>query len=105
MYETRFDLILSDIMMPGVDGFDFAETVRELDELLLRIHALLRRAGVASSKRLTVGALTMDAEERTTTLNGSEIPLTVQEFNLLFKLLSYPKKTFLSLSFFVIYYT
>ena len=86
MYETRFDLILSDIMMPGVDGFDFAETVR--------IHALLRRAGVASSKRLTVGALTMDAEERTTTLNGSEIPLTVQEFNLLFKLLSYPKKTF-----------
>ena len=78
MYETRFDLILSDIMMPGVDGFDFAETVRELDELLLRIHALLRRAGVASSKRL----------------NGSEIPLTVQEFNLLFKLLSYPKKTF-----------
>lgn len=36
----------------------------------------------------------MDAEERTTTLNGSEIPLTVQEFNLLFKLLSYPKKTF-----------
>ena len=64
MYETRFDLILSDIMMPGVDGFDFAETVRELDELLLRIHALLRRAGVASSKRLTVGALTMDAEER-----------------------------------------
>lgn len=54
MYETRFDLILSDIMMPGVDGFDFAETVRELDELLLRIHALLRRAGVASSKRLTV---------------------------------------------------
>lgn len=130
MYETRFDLILSDIMMPGVDGFDFAETVRELDqeipilfmtarddlaakqrgfragiddymvkpieldELLLRIHALLRRAGVASSKRLTAGALTMDAEERTTTLNGSEIPLTVQEFNLLFKLLSYPKKTF-----------
>ena len=94
MYETRFDLILSDIMMPGVDGFDFAETVRELDELLLRIHALLRRAGVASSKRLTVGALTMDAEERTTTLNGSEIALTVQEFNLLFKLLSYPKKTF-----------
>ena len=101
--QSYYDLIISDIMMPGVDGFDFAETVRELDELLLRIHALLRRAGVASSKRLTVGALTMDAEERTTTLNGSEmtavykgeeLPLTLREFQILFKMLSYPKKTF-----------
>ena len=94
MYETRFDLILSDIMMPGVDGFDFAETVRELDELLLRIEALLRRARIASSKKLTVGGLTLDAEEHTAYLNGEEIPLTVREFNLIYKLLSYPKKTF-----------
>lgn len=130
MYETTFDLIISDIMMPGTDGFAFARTVRrlnqdipilfmtarddlaskqrgfqagiddymvkpiELDELLLRISALLRRARIAASKQLTVGSFTMDAEERTAVLNGEEIPLTLREFNLLFKLLSYPKKTF-----------
>lgn len=130
MYEAAFDLIVSDIMMPGTDGFEFAETVRrldqdipilfmtarddlaakqrgfrvgiddymvkpiELDELILRINALLRRAKIAVSKKLTVGGLAMDAEERTAAVNGEEIPLTVREFNLLFKLLSYPKKTF-----------
>lgn len=130
MYDTSFDLIVSDIMMPGVNGFEFAETVRqlnqdvpilfmtarddlaakqqgfrvgiddymvkpiELDELVLRLNALLRRAKIATSKKLAVGGITMDAEERTATLNGEEIPLTVREFNLLFKLLSYPKKTF-----------
>ena len=125
-----FDCIVSDIMMPGVDGFSFAKTVRErnqeipilfvtarddlsakrlgfqagiddymvkpinLEELVLRIEALLRRARIASSKKLTVGGLTMDAEEHTAYLNGEEIPLTVREFNLIYKLLSYPKKTF-----------
>ena len=127
---TLFDLIISDIMMPGVDGFAFAKTVQELnqeipilfmtarddfaskqrgfqagiddymvkpidlDELLLRMEALLRRARIASSKKLTVGGLTLDAEEHTAYLNGEEIPLTVREFNLIYKLLSYPKKTF-----------
>lgn len=126
---TLFDLIISDIMMPGTDGFEFAKTVRELnqeipilfmtarddfaskqrgfkmgiddymvkpidlDELLLRIEALLRRAKIAASKKLTVGGLTLDAEEHTAYLNGAEIPLTVREFNLIYKLLSYPKKT------------
>ncbi len=125
-----FDLIISDIMMPEIDGFEFAETVREinreipilfmtarddfaskrrgfkagiddymvkpvdLEELLLRVEALLRRAKIAASKRLTVGGLVLDAEERTAYLNGREIPLTVREFNLIYKLLSYPKKTF-----------
>lgn len=127
---TVFDLIISDIMMPGIDGFEFARAVRELntdipllfvtarddfaaklrgyragiddymvkpvdlDELLLRIGALLRRAKIASEKHLTVGKLTLDAEERSAVLDGKEIPLTVREFNLLYKLLSYPKKTF-----------
>ena len=65
-----------------------------LDELLLRVEALLRRAHIASSKRLVVGALTLDAEEHSAYLNKEEIGLTVREFNLIYKLLSYPKKTF-----------
>lgn len=130
MYGNICDLIISDIMMPGVDGFEFVRTVRELnreipilfmtarddfaakqrgfragiddymvkpvdlEELLLRIGALLRRAKIAASKKLTAGGLTLDAEEYTAYLNGEEIPVTVREFNLLYKLLSYPKKTF-----------
>ena len=130
MYGNLFDLIISDIMMPDVDGFAFVETVREqnkdipilfmtarddfaakqrgfrmgiddymvkpvdLDELLLRIGALLRRARIASSRKIEIGKLTLDADERTAYLDGEEVPLTVREFNLLYKLLSYPKKTF-----------
>ena len=66
----------------------------DLDELLLRVEALLRRAHIASSKRLVIGALTLDAEEHSAYLNKEEIGLTVREFNLIYKLLSYPKKTF-----------
>lgn len=127
---TLVDLIISDIMMPEIDGFEFAGTVRELntdipilfltarddfaskqrgfragvddymvkpadlDELLLRVEALLRRAKIAHSRRLEVGSLVLDADERTAYVNGVEVPLTVREFNLIYKLLSYPRKTF-----------
>ena len=130
LYKTTFDCIVSDIMMPGVDGFEFAKTVRslnsdipilfmsarddfaskqrgfrigiddymtkpiDLDELLLRIGALLRRSKIASSHRLEIGDFVMDADERSAVLRGEEIPLTAREFDLLYKLLSYPKKTF-----------
>ena len=66
----------------------------DLDELLLRIQALLRRAKIAASKRLEVGSLVLDADELSATVDGEDVPLTVREFNLLYKLLSYPKKTF-----------
>jgi DNA-binding response OmpR family regulator len=66
----------------------------DLQELLLRIGALLRRAKIVSSKQLTVGNLTLNADEHTAYLDSVEVPLTVREFNILYKLLSYPKKTF-----------
>ena len=130
LYENMFDLIVSDIMMPGIDGFEFARNVRELnedipilfmtarddiaskqrgfrigvddymvkpidlDELFLRIGALLRRAKIASSRKLEVGNFVMDADEHTAYLNDEEISLTNREFSILYKLLSYPKKTF-----------
>lgn len=130
MYNNTFDLIVSDIMMPDIDGFEFAKTVRELnedipilfmtarddfaskkrgyrigiddymikpidlDELFLRIGALLRRSKIASSHRLEIGKLVLDADERTAVHDGEEISLTAREFNILYKLLSYPKKTF-----------
>lgn len=130
LYENTFDMIISDIMMPDIDGFEFAENVRKLDndipimfmtaredlgakqkgfkagiddymvkpidmdEMLLRIGALLRRAKIAASKKLTIGKLVLDAEEHTAYVDGEEIMLTVREFNILYKLLSYPKKTF-----------
>ncbi|WP_258436984.1 response regulator transcription factor [Heyndrickxia coagulans] len=130
MYNRLYDLIISDIMMPEIDGFEFAETVRninqtvpilfmtardditskrkgfrigiddymvkpiDMDELIMRVGALLRRANIANEKKLEVGSLVMNADEMTATVDGEEIPVTVREFNILYKLLSYPKHTF-----------
>ncbi len=130
LYNNTFDLIISDIMMPDVDGFEFVSTVRELnndipilfmtarddiaskqrgfrigvddymvkpidlDELFLRIGALLRRAKIAASRKIEIGNFVMDADEHTTYLDGEEISLTHREFSILYKLLSYSKKTF-----------
>ena len=130
LYNNLYDLIVSDIMMPEVDGFEFAETVRqvnktipilfmsakddlpskqrgfqlgiddymvkpiELDELILRIRALLRRAHIEMERRLTVGNLVLDADAVTATVDGEEVPVTTREFNILYKLLSYSNKAF-----------
>ena len=61
---------------------------------MLRVGALLRRANIASSKKLSIGTLSLDSDEHSAYLADEEIPLTVREFDILFKLLSYPKKTF-----------
>ena len=130
MYSNIFDLIVSDIMMPGIDGFEFVKEVRDmnkdipilfmtarddiaskqrgfrigvddfmvkpidLDELFLRIGALLRRAKIAANRKLEIGSFVMDADEHTAYLDEEEIPMTNREFSILYKLLSYPKKTF-----------
>ena len=130
LYNNLYDLIISDIMMPEVDGFAFARTVRqvnkhipilfmsarddlpakqkgfqlgiddymvkpiELSELLLRVRALLRRANIETERKITVGNLVLDADGLTAEIDGEEVPVTTREFNILYKLLSYPKKTF-----------
>lgn len=130
LYQTVFDLIVTDVMMPDIDGFEFAAAVRslnenipilfmtakddigskqkgfrmgaddymvkpiDLDELLLRMGALLRRAKIVSSRTLLIGKFRMDADEFSAELDGETIPMTKREFSILYKLLSYPKKTF-----------
>ena len=130
MYNQLYDLIISDIMMPEIDGFEFARTVRkvnqripilfmsakddlpskqkgfqlgiddymvkpeELDELVLRVRALLRRANIELERKITVGNLVLDADGISAEVDGEEISLTTREFNIIYKLLSYPKKTF-----------
>ena len=130
MIDIKIDLIISDIMMSGTDGFKLASLVREqnkaipilfmsarddisakqkgfrigiddyivkpfdMEELVLRIGALLRRANIQNEKKLTVGSLVMNADEMTAYLDEKEVPLTVKEFQVLFKLLSNPKIAF-----------
>ena len=76
----------------GVD--DYVVKPFDVDLLVMKITALLRRAKIHAEQQLSVGNLVMDAEERSAYIHGEELPLTTREFNLLFKLLSYPKKTF-----------
>lgn len=128
--KTTYDLIITDIMMPKVDGFELAESVRaldkvtpivfmsakddkpskmygynlgiddyitkpfDIDELVMKVNAILRRAKIEAGKEISVGNFTMNIDERTAICDGEEISLTVREFDILFKLLSYPKKTF-----------
>lgn len=76
----------------GID--DYVTKPFDMDVLMLKVAALFRRVKIATDKQIVVGNLTMNAEEHTAYLNGAELGLTVREFDLLFKLLSYPKKTF-----------
>ena len=130
MYNNLYELIISDIMMPEIDGFEFARTVRQvnktipilfmsakddlpskqkgfqlgiddymvkpidLDELLLRVRALLRRANIEMERKIKVGNLELDADAMSAEIDGEEVCLTTREFNIMYKLLSYPKKTF-----------
>lgn len=130
MEESKFDVVISDVMMPLCDGYELARQIRmtnqeipiifmsarddkpskqlgykvgiddyitkpfDLDELVLKISALARRLSIKSNKELVIGNLVMNEEEHSAYIDDEELTLTVREFNILFKMLSYPKKTF-----------
>ncbi len=118
------DLMIADIMMPVMDGFELTEALRKadyslpvlmvtakddydalehgfssgtddfmvkpvnLDELVIRVKALLRRAKIASENKITVGKTVLDYASMTVTVSGKEIYLPKKEFMLLYKFLS-----------------
>ena len=130
MEQTPIDIIIADIMMPGMDGYALIRELRnvgietpvlivtskdtlddkrigfhtgadeymtkpvDMEEMLLRVEALLRRSRIASSRQLTVGGAKLDRETLTVRGNGYEIILRQKEFLLLEKLLSSPMKIF-----------
>jgi len=124
------DLVITDIMMPVMDGYEFVKLLRkenpvipvlmitakddmpskskgfllgtddymtkpiELDEMVLRVRALLRRANIYNEKKLVLNHTCLDYDALTVTCDEDEEMLPQKEFLLLFKLLSYPNKIF-----------
>ncbi len=130
MEKEYIDLIVADIMMPNMNGYELTEAIRashydlpilivtakdqfgdmqkafragtddymikpiNVNELILRIEALLRRAKISSEKKIIIGTTVLDYDSLTVTKNGVESTLPQKEFYLLYKLLSYPGKIF-----------
>jgi DNA-binding response OmpR family regulator len=130
MDTESIDLLVADIMMPGMDGYELVRSLRDsgytlpvlmitakdefddmkqgfasgtddymvkpidLDEMLLRVSALLRRARISTDKKITIGSLTADSETLSVYSREKSVTLPLKEFMLLFKLMSYPGKIF-----------
>ena len=128
--DNSIDLVICDIMMPNMDGFELIKELRtvykelpiiivtakeskddkmmgfklgtddymvkpiDLEELIMRIQALLRRFNIKNEHKLKVGDVILDYDTLTVSKNGENIILPKKEFYLLYKLLSYPQRIF-----------
>ena len=124
------DLIISDIMMPNMDGYTLTRELRDanysipvllitaketfedkrkgflsgaddymvkpinIDEMVLRVGAILRRSKISSEQRICIGEVELDYQSLAVSKGGLSLTLPKKEFYLLFKLLSYPKQIF-----------
>ena len=125
-----YDLIISDVMMPGMDGLELVSALREngnnipvlmitakdafddmrsgfasgtddymvkpvnINEMVLRVGALLRRARMVSEHRLRLGDTIMESDSLTVTSHGKRMVLPQKEFMLLYKMASFPGRIF-----------
>jgi len=128
--QVKINLVVVDIMMPNIDGYEFTKTLREgnndlsvlmisakqlvedrkkafmvgiddymtkpidIEEFILHVKALLRRAKINDERKIVIGDVVIDSDSMTVAKNGQIQELPQKEFLLLFKLLSYPDKIF-----------